>query len=336
MEIFMKVIYKQVAALTIAFATLGAGSAFAAKKELNVAYFLEWPTANQVAQLEKTYDEKMGVKVNWKAFDNGNAMTAAMLSGDIDVAYSQGFVPFVVAVSKGVDLKMVGVAVTYSENDNCVVHKDSGITKANAKELEGKKVGTPTGNVTHYKLLQTLKHLGVDASKVRILSMSNSDVSAALARGDVTMACGFGGSLNRMKKYGDVLLTGAEQEAIGLKVFDIVTVPGSFAKEHPEMVQQFMQITEDANRAYLANPGKYYDIIAKAAGMSKKDTADTLSKFGFPSRDAQLSTAWMGGDIQKFTKGVADVLVQEKQMPKALSQAEYSKAVDSSYLKNIK
>ena len=73
--------------------------------------------------------------------------------------------PFVVAVSKGLKLKLIGVAVSYAEADNCVVSKASGITKANAKQLEGKKVGTPIGNVTHYKLLRTLDHLGVDASK---------------------------------------------------------------------------------------------------------------------------------------------------------------------------
>ena len=27
--------------------------------ELNVAYFLEWPTANQVAQAERTYDDPL-------------------------------------------------------------------------------------------------------------------------------------------------------------------------------------------------------------------------------------------------------------------------------------
>ena len=39
--------------------------------KVTVAYFLEWPTANQVAQLEKTYDEAMGVEVEWRAFGNG-------------------------------------------------------------------------------------------------------------------------------------------------------------------------------------------------------------------------------------------------------------------------
>ena len=34
--------------------------------ELNVAYFLEWPTANQVAQAEQTYDaELVPVRIGW-------------------------------------------------------------------------------------------------------------------------------------------------------------------------------------------------------------------------------------------------------------------------------
>ncbi len=304
--------------------------------ELNVAYFLEWPTPNQVAQVEETFDKRMGLKVNWRAFADGNAMTAAMVAGDIDIAFSQGFVPFVVAVSKGVDLKLVGVAVTYAEGDNCVVRNGTGITQANAKELEGKKVGSPNGNVTHYKLLRTLKHLGVDASKVKILSMQNSDVFAALARGDIDMGCGFGGSLKRMKEHGTVLMTGAEQEAIGLKVFDIVSVTGKFARENPEIIRQFMQITEDANVSYLRYPERFYDTIANAAGMSPADTAGSLKNFGFPTRSEQLSSKWMLGGIQEFTKEVADFFVEQDQMPRALTLEEYSRTIDDSVLADVK
>ena len=308
-----------------------------ALKELNVAYFLEWPTPNQVAQLEKTFDQRMGVKVNWKSFDNGNAMTSAMVSGDIDIAFSQGFVPFVVAVSKGVDLKLVGVAVTYAENDNCVVRSGTGIDKTNAKTtLRGKKIGTPTGNVTHYKLLRTLKHLGVNKKDVTILSMQNTDVSAALARGDIDVGCGFGGSLARMKNSGSVLLTGAEQESIGLKVFDIVSVTGKFAKENPEIVTQFMQITEDANLAYLRAPSRFYKTLSKASGMKMDATIDTLKKFGFPNRSEQLSSDWMLGGVQTFTKEVADFFVAEKQMPRALTKAQYAKTIDSSFLAGVR
>ena len=142
----------RIGGLLLAGSMLAAGAA-AAQDPVTVAYFLEWPTANQVAQVDEAYAEALGVPVEWRAFGNGNEMTQAMVSGDVDIAYSQGIVPFVVGVTNGAPLKAVGIAVTYAENDLCIVRDDAGITQANAKELEGKKVATPTGNVTHYKLL---------------------------------------------------------------------------------------------------------------------------------------------------------------------------------------
>ena len=139
-----------------------------------------------------------------------------------------------------------------------------------------------------------------------------------------------------MKKYGKVLMTGAEQEAIGLKVFDIVAVTGKFAKEHPKLITQFMQVTEDANKAYAKEPEKYYDILAKASGMKKEAAIDTLKKFTFLDAPTQLSKDWMDGGVQKFTKEVADFFVQEKELKTALSQEEYNKTIDSSFLKQVK
>lgn len=304
--------------------------------ELNIAYFLEWPSANQVSQVEQTYDKRMGLKVNWRSFDNGNAMTAAMLAGDIDIAYSQGFVPFVVGVSKGADLKLIGVAMTYSENDNCVANKSLGITQENAKiNLVGKKIGTPTGNVTHYKLLKMLDYLGVEKDDVSILSMSNADASAAFVRGDVDVGCGFGGALNRMKAEGSLIMTGAEQEAIGLKVFDIVSVTGAFAEKHPEVVTQFMQVTEEANLAYNREPARFYETLAKASGMKKSDAIDTLGKFTFLDKSEQLSEKWMLGGIQKFTKEVADFFVEQEQLSRSLSQEQYNNTIDATFLKQV-
>ena len=57
----MKRLVGAMAALTVA---CGLGVAAAEKPEsLTVAYFPEWPTANQVAQAERWYDEEMGLEV---------------------------------------------------------------------------------------------------------------------------------------------------------------------------------------------------------------------------------------------------------------------------------
>ena len=308
-----------------------ASAASAQLKEITVAYFQEWPTANQVAQLDKVYDKEMGVKVNWRAFGNGNEMSQAMASGKVHIAYSQGLVPFVVAVSKGLDLKLIGVAVSYAEADNCVVSKASGITKANAKELEGKKVGSPIGNVTHYKLLRMLDHLGVDATKVNIVQMNGADAAVAFARGDIVMGCAFGGPMLRMKERGEYLMTAKEQEAIGIRVFDVISANEEFIKENPKLVQKFMDVTDSANKAYNKDMKSALPKIAMAAGMDNAATADMISMFSFPTKEEQAAEAWMGGTVQKFMKEVADFFVQQKQLEKAL--ADYSGTVNAGFLK---
>ena len=314
------------AALALGASTL----AFAAPDKVTVAYFLEWPTANQVAQLDKLYDEELGVPVEWRAFGNGNEMTQAMVSGDVDIAYSQGFVPFVVGVTKGAPIKAVGVAVTYSDNDACIVRDDSGITKENAKELEGKKVASPIGNVTHYKLLKSMEVLGVDASKIEIVQMNPADAAVALVRGDVPMACGFGGALDRMKTVGKPLMTGEEQEAAGINTLDIVSVTDKFASENPDLVKKFLAVTEKANADFKSDPDAMYEKISKASGMDLDKTKSTMAGFGFPDAATQKSDKMLGGGMQADTKGIAEVMQKSGNMDTVLD--DYSKFIDPSFL----
>lgn len=323
--------YRKLMLTALPIASMFASMSAQAADKIRVAYFLEWPTANQVAQVEKVYDKELGVDVEWRSFGNGNEMTQAMMSGDIDIAYSMGFVPFVVGVTSGAPLELVGVAVTYAENDLCVVRNDSGITKENAKELEGKKVATPIGNVTHYKLIRTLDHLGVDIKKVKLIQMNPADAAVALVRGDVTMGCAFGGALGRMKMVGKPLMTGAEQEAVGINTFDIVAVTSKFAKEKPELLKKFMAVTDQYNKKYIADPSKYYKTISKASGMDLPATKDMLKNFGFPSNADQLGKNWLGGGIQKMSKGVADVMVSSGDMDKSLDS--YDKFVTTEFIK---
>jgi taurine transport system substrate-binding protein len=322
--------YSNTLAVGTALASVLLAGAVSAQDKVTVAYFLEWPTANQVAQMEKTYDEALGVEVDWRAFGNGTEMSQAMASGDVDIAYSQGLVPFVVAVTNGLPIELVGVAVSYAEADNCIIRTDSGITQANAAELEGKRIGTPIGNVTHYKLLRMLDHLGVDASKVEFVQMNGADAAVAMTQGDVVMGCAFGGPIQRMMEVGAPLMTAEEQEAIGIRVFDVVSVTKAFAEEHPDLLTKFMQVTDEANAAYAADMASALPIIAQAAGMDEPATAELLGMFTFPSNEEQASEAWLGGTVQTFMKEVADFFVEQGQLDRAAE--DYSSAVNPGFL----
>ena len=53
----------------------GIASAAHAADSVNVAFFLEWATPNQIAKVDKVYDDAMGVDVNWTDFSTGVQMT---------------------------------------------------------------------------------------------------------------------------------------------------------------------------------------------------------------------------------------------------------------------
>ena len=304
--------------------------------ELNVAYFLEWPTANQVAQAERTYDAALGLTVNWIQFASGGDMAQAMESGDIDISYSQGLTPFANFVTGGSDLLLVGVAVSYADADNCVANPDLGVTADNAAEtLAGQSIYTPLGNVTHFKLLRMLEHLGVDTSTVELIQSEGGPAAvAALDSGEVAMACAFGGAVNQMlADGGNLVMTGSEQEAIGIRVFDIISTTGTFAAEHPDVVTGFLQVTEDANVAYNDDRAPFLDTIAGAAGMDRESTIALLDAFSFPEKDVQLSEAWLGGTVQQVMKDQMDFFVAQGEIDSALGS--YDDFVDTSFLEAV-
>ncbi len=302
--------------------------------EVTVGYVSGWPTPNQVAQLDETYDEALGVKVNWVPFDTGVAMSAAMASDDVQIAYSQGLVPFANAVSAGVPLKLVGVAAAYSENANCVVGSHTGITLANVMDLHGQQVAVPFGTVAHYKALRQFEYFGVDVEQLQLVDMTPAVGAEALERGEVAMACAWGGALQRMKRSGAVLMSGAEMEEIGIQVFDVVSVTEDFATEHGDLVAKFLQVTEEANAAYAADPTAKEDVIAEAAGMEVEDSNAILGLFSFPTTEEQLSEAWLGGTVQTLVKEVAEFLVEQGELEAALD--DYAPTIDTSFLEALK
>ena len=288
--------------------------------EITVGYFLEWPMPFQFAKEKGMYDEAMGVKVNWVSFDTGTAMSAAMASGDVQISVSQGIPPFVVAASAGQDLQVLDVAVSYADNDNCVVSSGLEIDASSASELAGKKVAVPLGTAAHYGFLKQMEHFGVDVASLEVVDMAPADGAAAIAQGQVDMSCGWGGALRRMKEHGNVLLTGQEKTDLGILVFDATTAPAGFVAENPEMVAKFLQVTADANAMWAAGEmgDEMLSVIAQDAGMDPEATAETLAGFVFPTVEEQLSEAWLGGNAQTFMKGVAEVFVASGSIPGAL------------------
>ena len=86
----MKVKSTLMAGVSAATVALSAQAVFAGGHgEITVAYFLEWPMPFEYAKQLGTYDEELGVKVNWVSFESGVKMSAAMASGDVHLSVSR-------------------------------------------------------------------------------------------------------------------------------------------------------------------------------------------------------------------------------------------------------
>ncbi|WP_199223249.1 ABC transporter substrate-binding protein [Oricola cellulosilytica] len=312
-----------------AIAMLAAGAAMFSMtqvraEEITVAYFLEWPMPFEYAKQKGTYEEELGVDINWVSFESGVKMSAAMASGDVNLSVSQGVPPFVVATSAGQDLQILDVAVSYADNDNCVVRSEHEIDKTNAEELAGKKVAVPLGTAAHYGFLKQMDHFGVDVASMDVVDMDPPDGAAAIAQGSVDVFCGWGGSLRRALEHGNTLLTGAEKTELGILVFDVTSGPAGWVAENGDLVAKFLKVTADANAMWAdeANHAEMLPLIAKDAGMDETATAETMATFTFPTVEEQLSDKWLGGNAQTFMKGVADVFVEAGSIDGALDTYE--------------
>ena len=275
-----------------------------AANEVRVAFFLEWPTPNQEDKVKGTFEKALGVPVKWTTFTNGGAMTDAMLAGDIDISYSQGLVPFINAVKSKAPIKLVDIAMEYGMGGTtCVTSNASGITKANATELEGKKVAVPLGTMAEYVFDESMKVVGADRNKMEIIQMDPEEGAAALVSGDVVMACLFGGnSIKAATEVGSRLLTVDEARAAGILGIDITSVTDKFMKENPGMVRTFIEVSHEANARYKAGKSDL-GVIAKDAEMKLEDSNGTLSGFKFLDAN-ETKTSMESGNLHKFLQGM--------------------------------
>ncbi|MGR3626145.1 MAG: taurine ABC transporter substrate-binding protein [Limimaricola sp.] len=319
----------------LAATTALSASAALAQDQITVAYFQEWPMPFQYAKAQGLYDERLGVPVNWVAFDAGTAMSAAMAAGDVQIAVSQGVPPFVVATSAGQDLKIVDVAASYSENDNCVVAARLEIDKTSAAELAGKRVAVPVGTMAHYGFLELMDHFEIDPAELTVVDMAPADAAAAFSQGSINMACGWGGALDRMKQNGNVLLTGAEKEEIGILTFDATTTTARFAAENPELLTAFLAVTAEMNEMWNAGDmrAEMLPVIAQDAGMDPASAEATIDKFDFLPVEAQLSDKWLGARVNDYLSEVAQVFEETGNVPATLP--DYSGTVDTSFLRSL-
>ena len=145
--------------------------------------------------------------------------------------------------------------------------------------------------------------------------MAPSDSAAAFSQPntDLAMACGWGGSLRKMKEHGNPIIEGAEKESVVGKVFDVTSIPSSFGEENPALLAKFLKVTADMNAKYTSESDAMMGDIQKSAGM---DLDGTKAVIGTSYSQLLLNSCPLTGWVDLFQNTSPTALPAWKAMEK--------------------
>jgi taurine transport system substrate-binding protein len=297
--------------------TVAAGSTAVFAADVTIGYQTGADPA-KVAQAAGAYEKATKANINWRKFDSGADVIAAIASGDIQIGYV-GSSPLAAAASREVPIETIYVAALLGDAEALVVRNGSGIAKP--EDFKGKKVAVPFVSTTHYSLLAALKHWGVDPKSVEILNLRPPEIAAAFTRGDIDAAYVWDPALGKIKENGKVFASSADVAKWGAPTFDAWIARKDFTQKDPEVVAQFVKVTADSYADYAKNGASWtasspeVAAIAKLTGAKPDEIPELLKGNKFPLLDEELSEALLGG-------GTVEALVQTAKFLKEQGRIE--------------
>ena len=114
------------------------------------------------------FEKATGSKIDFRKFNSGGEIFAAIASGDVQVGYA-GSSPYAAATSRGLDVKAFYLASISGTDEGLVVRNGSGINSV--ADLKGKKLAAAPVSTDHYQLLALIKSQGLTEKDVQVFAM---------------------------------------------------------------------------------------------------------------------------------------------------------------------
>ena len=268
------------------------------------------PTPMQLLSTTDALKTATGWDIEWRKFDAGTDVIAAMASGDV-VLSELGSSPISIAASQGVELQLIAYSDVIGEAESLIAHNDSGITSI--ADLKGKRIAVPIGSTAHYSLMGALKHEGIAEGDVTIISMPPDQIAASWDQGVIDAAWIWQPVQSEILKSGSLILGADKVAEWGFPTFDGWVVGTEFGQAHKAEVVAFLKEVDKVNAAYLANPDAWnvdspeVKALAAATGADPAQVPVILKGFTFLPLSVQITDTWLGG-AAKTVKGTADFL----------------------------
>jgi taurine transport system substrate-binding protein len=326
----MKQLTKFLAASVLA---IFASQAHAADQTIRIGYQNE-PDPSHAAIVAGDYDKALGAKIEWRKFDSGASVIAALASGSIDIGFA-GSSPLAAGLTRGAPIETFLIAGLIGKAEGLVVRNGSGVNEI--KDLVGKKVATPFVSTSHYSLLYVLNNAKVDPTKVNVLNLQPPEIAAAFARGDIDAAYVWDPVLTKAKENGKVLIDSAEVAKLGGPTFVAWIARKDYAASHAKEVTAFAKTTLDTYAHFRNKPDDYKagtplaKAIADFNGAKVEEIFDEIDGAYYPLANEQASDAYLGKDTAASLAATAAFLKEQKKVDAVLPS--YAGGVTAEFVK---
>jgi taurine transport system substrate-binding protein len=303
--------------------------------KVNAAFFVETkPT--MIAKAEGWFEQLSGAKMNWREVGSGAEINTGMAAGSFDVAFAIGSSPTAAGISQNIGYQVVAMVDNIGPAEDMVVRKAANIRTAN--DFKGKKVATPFGSTSHFRLLGFLERHNLSQSDVTVLDMNPDAEVAAWHRGDIDAAYVWSPAKAKMlNDGGEKFQTSKDLDANGYVIADLIVARTAFLEKYPETVTGIVKAYGRALDMYHNKPDQAIQIVAKQTGVNDAVAKENLAEYDFVSLRDQLSPAWLGtpgkpGKFADVLKRTADFLVAQKSIRSAPDLPAFQKAVNTTFL----
>ncbi len=302
---------------------------------INIAYFVETkPTA--IAKVKGWFEQGANARINWIEVGSGAQINAGVVAGSLDLGIGIGSSPSAAGISQGIPYKVVAMLDNIGPAEEMTVRASDAIKSP--ADFKGKKIATPFGSTSHFRLIGFLKTNNLSLSDVTVLDLPPEQIVAAWKRGDIDAAYVWSPAKAELLADGGVVYkTYDVLDAKGYVIADLIVARNGFARANPAAVSGILAAYGRALDLYETQPDQAAAIVGQAAGVSTAVAAANLKEYDFVPLKTQLTAQWLGtpghaGAFATELQHTAQFLVGQKSIRRSLRLPAYQKGIDTSYL----
>ncbi len=310
------------------------GARAATPDTVRVGYFVSTdPT--MLAKGNGWFEQGTGGKIAWNEAGSGAEINTAMAAGSLDFGLGIGSSPVAAGISLRLPYKLIGMVNNIGGGEEMTVRKAANITKP--ADFIGKKVATPFGSTSHFRLLGFLAVNHLKQGQVTVLDMNPDAIVAAWSRAEIDAAYVWPPAKSKLLTDGGIVYdTWQPLDKAGYDIANLIIVSDAFAKKYPDAVVGFLKAYGRALDEYQTHPDAAVKVIAQQAGVPEPTAMADIKEYDFIPLKAQLGPDWLGsaGHPGKFIDVLhrtAEFLVRQRSIARAPGPQAFAAGTDTSF-----